>query len=127
MGSQGSIITRVYTSDAFIPLHGATVLYTTRLPDGTERLLSVKITDSSGLTAAYYTDTPEKIHSLHPGDPQQPFTRINIRVSLPGYESAVSEGVQIFPDVQTIQGFQLRPVASHSPYVTTVPQSSQNL
>lgn len=109
MPSQGSIITRVYTSDAYIPLQNVPVLYIRTDENGNAQLLRVLFTDSSGLTEPYFIETPSVAQSLSPGN-ARPFSLIDIMVSYPGYNAVIAEGIQIFPDVQTIQGIQLRPV-----------------
>lgn len=125
---QGSIITRVYTSDAFLPLRDVPVIYTKTLPDGMQSLLSVQMTDSSGLTAPFYIDTPEISQSLSPDHTLRPFELINIHVSFPGYNAVTAKGVQIFPGVQTIQGFQLRPVSPEEYAASeTYRETTQNL
>ena len=108
---KGSIITRVYTSDAYLPLRDVPVIYTKTNENGMQELLSIQITDSSGLTAPFFLDTPERSQSLSPNETARPYELINIFVSPPGYNAVTAEGVQVFPDTQTIQGFQLYPVS----------------
>jgi hypothetical protein len=55
---KGSIVTRVYTSDAYLPLRDVPVIYTKIDDTGAQQLLSIQITDSSGLTAPFYLETP---------------------------------------------------------------------
>ena len=125
---EGSIVTRVYTSDAYLPLHNVPVIYTKTDVNGIQELLSIQTTDTSGLTSPFYIKTPELSQSLTPDKSVQPYELINIFVSYPGYNSAIAENVQIFPDTQTIQGFQLYPV-SPSEHTTseTYRESVQNL
>lgn len=127
MASQGSIITRVYTSDAFLPLRDVPVVYTQTQTDGSKKLLTIQMTNSSGLTTPYYIETPEASNSLSPGSPLRPYSQIDIHVSSPGYNSILAEGVQIFPGVETIQGFQLRPILPSDVSSVTLPESTQNL
>ena len=112
MSSQGSVIARVYTSDAYLPLANVPVTFTKVAPDGKRTLLAVRMTDSSGLTAPIYVDTPDPAASLTPGAALQPYATVNISASYPHYNSLTAEGVQIFPGVETIQGLQLRPVSA---------------
>ena len=126
--AQGSVITRVYTSDAYVPLRDVPVVYTQVNEDGTTSLLAILNTDSSGLTKSFDVQTPDTSQSLTPGSVLRPYATINISVSAPGYRTVTAEGVQIFPDVQTIQGFQLRPVPQQEQGSSTiVPESTQNL
>ena len=126
--AQGSVITRVYTSEAYVPLRDVPVVYTQVGEDGTTSLLAILNTDSSGLTKPFDVQTPEISQSLTPGNILRPYATINISVSAPGYRTVTAEGVQIFPDVQTIQGFQLRPVPQQEHgSAATIPESTQNL
>ena len=128
MPSQGSVIARVYTSDAYLPLPGVPVVFSQIAQDNTRTLLAVRRTNSSGLTAPLYIQTPDVAQSLTPGSPLQPYATISIRASAPGYRAVAAEGVQIFPGVQTVQALQLLPV---SPFdhdaSTTVQEAPQNL
>ena len=126
--AQGSVITRVYTSEAYVPLRDVPVVYTQVDENGDNALLAVLSTDSSGLTEPFTIETPESSQSLTPGSVLRPYATINISVSAPGYRTVTAEGVQIFPQVQTIQGFQLRPIPrEENGSSTTVPESTQNL
>ena len=128
MASQGSVIARVYTSDAYLPLQGVPVAFTQTTADGERKLLAVRMTDSSGLTAPLFIDTPDASESLTPGSTLRPYATVDIRTAFPGYNSVSAEGVQIFPGVETIQGLQLRPVSNaEQDESITFPGSSQNL
>ena len=111
MPSYGSVLARVYTSDAFLPLQGVPVTFSQLQPDGTRKLLAIQITDSSGLTAPLRIETPELSQSLTPGSTLRPYAVLEISAGLPGYNRITVEGVQIFPGIETIQGLQLRPVS----------------
>ena len=128
MASQGSVIARVYTSDAYIPLEGVPVTFTLVRPDGSRRLLAIRMTDSSGLTAPLPVDTPDVSASLTPGAVLKPYAQVDISVDAPGYGTIAAKGVQVFPGVETIQGLQLRPrpIVPGS-YGETVENGSQNL
>lgn len=128
MASQGSIITRVYTSNAYIPLQNVPVVYSQKNTDGERKLLAIRMTNSSGLTEPFFIETPDITQSQSPGATIRPYSQIDISVSYPGYNSITAEGVQIFPGIETIQGFQLRPVppSEHSSSAT-IQENSQNL
>ena len=129
MASQGSVIARVYTSNAYLPLPNAAVTFTQVLDDGNRKLLAIRRTDSSGLTAPVFLETPDTDQSLTPGATIRPYATVDIQVEVPGYGGKLAEGVQVFPGVETIQGLQLRPlpVTSYQTGQTTVPGSQQNL
>lgn len=48
MDSQGTVVVRLSTSSALIPLQGATVTITKTRPDGTQELLAVRVTNFDG-------------------------------------------------------------------------------
>lgn len=128
MASQGSIITRVYTSNAYLPLQNVPVIYSQKDSNGVRKLLAVRMTNSSGLTEPFYIETPDTAQSQSPGSTIRPYALIDISVSYPGYNAVTAEGVQIFPGVETIQGMQLRPVApSEHAASVTVQENTQNL
>lgn len=92
-------------------------------------MLAFRYTNSSGVTAPVYVETPDAAESQAPGSPLQPYSSVDIIVSYPGYRSIRANGVQIFPGVETIQGLQLQPESggiTQDP-ITPVSQNSQNL
>ena len=52
MAAHGTVTVYVYTSDAQIPLEGAAVTITRRLPDGAQELLGLRLTNFDGYTAS---------------------------------------------------------------------------
>lgn len=110
MPFQGSVIARVYTSDALLPIFNAPVSFTQVEQDGTRTLLAIRQTNTSGLTSPVYVSTPEPSSSQSPGSLQTPYATVDIQTSVPGYNRISVSGVQIFPDIETIQDFQLRPI-----------------
>ena len=130
MASQGTVIARVYTSDAFLPLANVPVTFTQIQPDGSRKLLAVRLTNSSGMTAPLPVETPDAAESLAPGLMAKPYALVDISVEYPGYGGILAEGVQIFPGVETIQALQLVPLPSLSGEAdqsVLFPGSSQNL
>ena len=128
MGAQGSVIARVYTSDAYLPLRNVPVIFTQTDSDGSQILLAIRFTDSSGLTTLLYVDTPGTEDSLAPGSALRPYTTVDIRTAFPGYNSITALRVQIFPGIETIQDLQLRPVSeANADSQVIFPGSSQNL
>ena len=128
MASQGSVIARVYTSDAYLPLKNVPVAFTQSDQAGNQVVIALRMTDSSGLTSPLYLPTPELSKSLTPNSTLKPYTTVDIRVSYPGYSRINALGVQIFPGVETIQGLQLHPVLPQEQNeIVIVPDSTQNL
>ena len=112
MPSYVSILARVYTSEAYLPLEGVPVIFSQLQDDGTKQLLSIRITDSSGLTDPLQIETPDVSLSLIPEYTLRPYAVLEISAGTPGYNQITVEGVQIFPGIETIQGIQLRPVSA---------------
>lgn len=128
MASQGSVIARVYTSDAYLPLYNIPVVFRMYSQDGQGKLLAIRSTDSSGLTSPVYVETPDIEQSLSPGTTVKPYASISISVSPPGYSAVTAESVQVFPGVETIQALQVYPVSPMEYDVsTTFPEPPQNL
>ncbi len=129
MPGRGSVIARVYTSDAYLPIDNAAVTFTQVFPDGTRKLLALRRSNSSGLTEPVFLDTPEASQSQSPGSAIAPYATVDVQIEHPGYSGILAQGVQVFPGVETIQGFQLRPlpVTENGSASSTVPGSTQNL
>ena len=100
MASIGTIVTRVYTSRAQLPVPGATVAVTQRAGGGRHTLLALRVTDENGRTAPIRVATPEPSASESPGT-ESPFA---------GYEMLLVENVQVFPNTETLQELELIPL-----------------
>lgn len=109
LAATGTIVTRVFTSRAQIPVEGATVAFTQRGEGGRHALLALRVTDGSGRTAPVQVATPDQAASAFPGTPD-PFAVCDIWVESPGYELLVVENVQIFPGTETLQELELVPL-----------------
>lgn len=128
MSSQGTIIARVYTSGAQLPLGGVPVSFSQVLPDGRRQLLALLFTNSSGLTPALSIETPDRTESLQPGAAVPPYAVVDIQAEAPGYRKVEASAVQVFPGVETIQLLQLIPLPSgDSGTVVYQPEPPQNL
>ena len=106
MQDTGRLIFRVYTSDADIPVEGATVLIRQQEPPG--RLLGVRVTNSSGETDPVELKTPGRSLSQTPEHTVQPWTGLSVMVEHPEYERVTLQGLQVFPGIETIQTVRLR-------------------
>ena len=113
MAATGTILTRVFTSRAQIPVEGATVAFTQRSGEGRHALLALRVTDANGRTPPVRVGTPDPAASEAPGTPD-PFAVCDIGVEAPGYELLVVENVQVFPDTQTLQELELIPLPEQS-------------
>lgn len=113
MASTGTVIVNVYTSDARIPLDGATVTYQLQSPP--YQLLAIRVTDRSGQTQPLSISAADREESQAPESVRQPWTGLIIQVEHPEYERLVLTGVQVFAGVTSIQNVQLIPLAEHDP------------
>ena len=113
MQATGTLSVRVYTSQAQIPLEGATVVVTAPGEEGKRKLLSIQSTDSSGLIRPVTIDAPALGESTSPGGlpgDGAPFALCDVWAEQPGYAMLQVAGVQIFPDVETMQDMELIPL-----------------
>ena len=113
MQATGTLSVRVYTSQAQSPLEGATVVVAAPGAEGKYKLLSIQNTDSSGLIRPVTIDAPALGESTSPGGlPGEgaPFALCDIWAEQPGYAMLQVNGVQIFPDVETMQDMELIPL-----------------
>lgn len=113
MEETGTLLVRVYTSQAQIPVEGATVAVTGREQEGKRALISLQVTDSSGTIRPVRISAPAAIDSTQPDPPEGtvPFASCDVWAEHPNFATLVMEGVQIFPGVETIQNMELIPVA----------------
>ena len=112
MEKTGRLSVRVYTSQAEIPLQGATVVVTGRGKDGRNQLISVQVTDRSGLIQPVEIAAPPPADSTSPQEAgkQAPFSLCSVWAEHPGYAMLQAAGVQIFPGVETVQDMMLIPL-----------------
>ena len=113
MQTTGILSVRVYTSQAQIPLEGATVVVAAPGEEGRWKLLSIQNTDSSGMVRPVTIDAPALGESTSPGGlpgKGAPFAQCDVWAEQPGYAMLQVAGVQIFPGVETIQDMELIPL-----------------
>lgn len=113
MQATGTLSVRVYTSQAQIPLEGATVVVASPGERGRRKLLSIQNTNSSGMIRPVTISAPALGESTSPdglpGD-GAPFALCDIWAEQPGYAMLQVTGVQIFPGVETVQDMELVPL-----------------
>ncbi len=115
MPNYGVLGVRVFTSQAQLPIEGATVVIMRSDENQKQELLSLQITDSSGLIQPVTISTPPPVDSTAPlpdGSPKSPYSVCTIWAEHPGYAMLQIEGVQIFPGVETLQKIRLIPLNS---------------
>ena len=87
MAAHGSLLARIFTSDANIPIEDATVTVTQKQANGLIELLAVRLTDESGKTKLLLIPTPEKAASQAPSE-EQPFSLVDVTAEHPLYPSS---------------------------------------
>ena len=109
MDSQGTVVVRLSTSSALIPLQGATVTITKLRPDGTQELLAVRVTNFDGLTDPVAVETPPMAESQNYQNTSVPYAVIDIRVERAGFDRILVKNAQVFPNTETRQELSLIP------------------
>lgn len=106
---QGSVVARVYTSDAKIPVQGATVIFTKIAEDGQRELLAVRLTNYDGYTDPIFVDAPPLADSRNYSPDANAYNIINITAEEANYGRILVRNAQVFPDTETVQEFMLIP------------------
>lgn len=116
MESYGSLIAQIYTSQAQIPVAGATVAVTQPTQDGQHKLIALRVTDKNGKIAPIQIATPPISQSLSPSTADvHPYAQYDLWVQATGYEVTRIENTQVFPQVETIQKVELIPLPEYTP------------
>jgi hypothetical protein len=111
--STGIITFHVVTSNASIPVEGATVIV--RRQETPQELLGVRVTDLSGQTEPLEVPTRSPALSQTPENTIRPWTGCDVLVEQPEYERVRLYGVQVFPGITTVQTVQLVPLQVYDP------------
>ena len=109
MDSQGTVVVRLSTSSALIPLQGATVTITKTRPDGTQELLAVRVTNFDGLTDPVAIETPPMAESRSYQNTSIPYAVVDIRVERTGFDRVLVKNAQVFSNTETRQELSLIP------------------
>lgn len=109
MPQTGSLVIRAYTSQAQLPVSGATVIISSRAEDGRRKVYSIQTTDESGGTKPFHLEAPDPALSESPGG-AVPFSDYSLVVEHPEYYLATFEQLQVFPGVETVQNVPLVPL-----------------
>ena len=96
MPQTGSLIVRVFTSQAQLPVSGATVIISSREEDDRHKVFSIQTTDSSGATKPFQLAAPDLEFSNEPGG-SAPFSNYSLVVEHPEYYLATFEKLQNVP------------------------------
>lgn len=109
MAQTGSLIIRAFTSQAQLPVSGATVIISSPIEDGRRKVLSIQTTDESGGTQPVELEAPDLSFSESPGG-AVPFSDYSLVIEHPDYYLATFEKLQVFPGVETVQNVPLVPL-----------------
>lgn len=112
MSGIGTLRVRVYTSNAQVPVEGATVVVLGQEKNGKKDLISVQTTDRSGLIQPVAIRTPISGESTSPDGVNggMPFALCSVWVEHPGFAMLQMDGVQVFPQIETVQNVELVPL-----------------
>lgn len=113
MPQTGSLIVRVFTSQAQLPISGATVIISSRAEDNRHKVYSIQTTDSSGTTKPFQLQAPDLALSETPNG-AVPFSDYSLVVEHPEYYLATFEKLQVFPGIETVQNVPLTPLPQPS-------------
>ena len=108
MDSQGTVVVRLSTSSAVLPLQGATVTITRQEHGGT-RLLAVRVTNYDGLTDPVSIETPPMAESQSYQNTSVPYSVVDISVQREGFDRIVVRDAQVFAGTETRQELSLIP------------------
>lgn len=109
MPQTGSLVVRTFTSQAQLPVSGATVIISSREQDGRRKVFSIQTTNESGGTKPFELEAPDEALSQSPGQ-AAPFSNYSLVVEHPEYFLATFEQLQVFPGVETVQNVPLIPL-----------------
>lgn len=109
MTEQSSLVVRVFTSRAQIPVPGASVAVTYPASSGMHSLIALRQTDESGRIPLLTLPAPPRDDSQHPGDPR-PFSVCDVWVEHPGFTMVHLEHMQLFAGITTVQDVALLPL-----------------
>lgn len=115
-GGFGLLQVNAFSERVGSPAEGALVRVTD--PD-TGAVLEETRTDMNGKISPITLSTPPLDYSLQPDQPR-PFNQYNLTVTLPGFEEASIENVQLYPSCTALQEIVLKPLPSNIliPYPT---------
>ena len=97
------------TSTAQIPVQGAAITITQTLPDGTQQLLAVRVTNFDGLTDPVTVETPPMAESQSYQNTSVPYAVVDISAQRVGFDRVLVKNAQVFPNTETRQELSLIP------------------
>ena len=128
MAQNGTLIVRAFLSNAQLPIPGATVIVSAPSGggDGRQKLLSIQLTNESGVAGPITLEAPDKSESITPGHNGTAFSNYTLIVEHPDYQLALYDNLQVFPGVETVQDVPMIPLSANgrneSDLTTVTPQ-----
>lgn len=107
----GSVIAKIVTSSAMIPVEGAALTITQTRKDGRTELLAVRLSDESGFTEPFFLETPNVDESRFYQKDSVPYASVDLQVDRYGYDPVTVRGAQIFSGTQSLQPLSLIPTS----------------
>ena len=107
----GSVVAKIMTSSAMIPVEGAALTITQTGKDGRKELLAVRMSDESGFTEPFFLETPHADESTLYQTGSVPYSAVDLQVDRYGYDPVTVRGAQIFSGTQSLQPLVLIPTS----------------
>lgn len=105
--SVGTLKIMITSSLGLLPIQGALVRVSFTGDSG--QTIDTLTTDESGQTKVISIPAPNVSLSLAPDQPQ-PYAQVSVSVTVPDYETALVDGIQILPGELALQTIRLRPL-----------------
>jgi len=113
MAETGKLLVHAYVSTAQIPIAGAVIIVSAPQADGKQKLLFVQHTDENGNAGPVVLAAPDRQSSIAPGQDGPAFSAYTLVVEHPDYQLAVFEGLQVFPNIETLQEVPMIPLSAN--------------
>lgn len=117
---EGTIIARVFTSNAFIPIADASVAFY-QVENGENRLLGFRLSNYDGFTSALTVQTPPLDSADISSEGKMPYATVNILVNHSGYAPMLIRNAQVFTNVKSVQELMLVPSFDDTLQIITIP------
>lgn len=111
MSATGTLLVRTFISSAQLPISGAVIIVSVPSDDGRQKLISLRLSDRSGLIEPIQLPAPDGELSRHPGNGAPVYSSYTLVVEHPEYQLAVFEEIQIFAGIETVQDVPLIPLS----------------
>lgn len=113
MANSGTLLVRTFISAAQLPVSGATIIVSVPGDDGRQKLVSIQMTNQSGIAGPIELTAPDAAKSLTPGSSSPVFSNYTLVVEHPDFQLAVFDKLQIFSGVETVQDVPLIPLSAN--------------